>query len=320
MGGDRGPKVVLSGIKRVAQKYPHLRFIIHGNEEIVYPIIRRHKVLNDRFQINHTKEVISMDAKPSQIIRRGHNTSMWKTIESLKNGFATVAVSCGNTGALMAASLFNLKKAEGITRPAIACLCPSSNPAGFNVLLDAGADIRADEKDLLCYAIMGNQFAKNGLAIKKPRIGILNVGTEPHKGRPEIKTAYELVNQTQNDHGFDFVGFVEGTDIFSTNVDVIVTDGFTGNTAIKTSEGAALVIHKQLRAAFRHTPFSRIGAFFAYTSLRRFFKKIDPRRANGGVFLGLDGVVIKSHGSSDAIGIYSAIKLGMQLENSRNLS
>ncbi len=319
MGGDRGPRAVLAGMNKVAKKFPNSQFIIHGDKAAIAPPLQRYKLLRQRCQIKHTDQVVSMDAKPSQIIRNGRDSSMWKTIESLKEGFSTVAVSCGNTGALVATSLFNLKKSPGVSRPAIACLCPSSNPAGYNVLLDAGADIRANKDDLLCFSILGNQFAKYGLSINNPRVGILNVGTESHKGRPEIKAAYDLVNQIQENYGFEFVGFVEGTDIFSSAVDVIVTDGFTGNTAIKSSEGAALVIRKNLREAFQYTPFSRIGGFFAYTSLRRFFKKIDPRQSNGGVLLGLEGVVIKSHGGSDPVGIAAAITLGLKLANSKNL-
>ncbi len=318
MGGDKGPATVLAGMAKVVSKFPDSRFIVHGDEDLIKKSLNKFKALRTRCEINHTTQVVSMDEKPSKVVRNGRDSSMWKTVQTLKEGCAGVAVSCGNTGALMATSLVNLKKSAGVTRPAIACLCPSPNPAGFNVLLDAGADIRADENDLLCYSVLGNQFAQSGLSITRPRVGLLNVGIELHKGRAEIRSAYDLIQASQEQNRYQFIGFVEGTDIFSSKVDVIVTDGFTGNTAIKSSEGAARIIRGQLKAAFQHTPFSRIGGFFAYTSLRRFFKKIDPRRANGGVFLGLDGIVIKSHGGSDSVGIAAAITLGMRLASAKN--
>ena len=318
MGGDQGPVPVVAGMAKVAKKDPDVAFIVHGNENQLNKRIKKYKTLENRCEIRATSKVISMDTKPTTALRTGRDSSMWSTIDTLKAGLANVAVSCGNTGALMATAMLNLKKASGVSRPAIACLCPSPNESGFNVLLDAGADIRADERDLLCYCILGTRFAQNGLTINKPRIGLLNVGTESHKGRSEIKAAFNLISENEHQNGYEFIGFVEGTDIFSSKVDVIVTDGFTGNTAIKSSEGAARVIRSQLHQAFTHSPFSRIGSFFAYTSLRRFFKRIDPRRSNGGVFLGLNGIVIKSHGSSDAIGIAAAIKLGVKLARSNS--
>ncbi len=318
MGGDQGPIPVVAGMARVAKKDPDVAFVVHGNESQLNKRIKKYKALANRCEVKPTTKVISMDTKPSTALRTGRDSSMWSTIDTLKAGLANVAVSCGNTGALMATSMLNLKKASGVSRPAIACLCPSPNVSGYNVLLDAGADIKADEKDLLCYCILGTRFAQNGLSIDRPRIGLLNVGTESHKGRSEIKAAYNLISENEEHHGYEFVGFVEGTEIFSNKVDVIVTDGFTGNTAIKSSEGAARIIRNQLRQAFTHSPFSRIGSFFAYTSLRRFFKRIDPRRSNGGVFLGLNGIVIKSHGSSDAIGIEAAITLGVKLARSKS--
>ncbi len=318
MGGDQGPIPVVAGMARVAKKDPDVTFVVHGNKDELKKRLKKYKALNDRYEIKPTTKVISMDTKPSTALRNGRDSSMWSTIETLRTGLANVAISCGNTGALMATAMLNLKKAPGVSRPAIACLCPSPNASGFNVLLDVGADIKANEKDLLCYSIMGSKFAQNGLQLNKPRIGLLNVGTESHKGRSEIKAAYDLISGHEEPNGYEFVGFVEGTEIFSDRVDVIVTDGFTGNTAIKSSEGAARVIRNQLRQAFAHTLFSRIGGFFAYTSLRRFFKRIDPRRANGGVFLGLNGIVIKSHGGSDAVGIEAAIDLGVKLARSKS--
>ena len=238
---------------------------------------------------------------------------MWSCVDSVRNGEATAAVSCGNTGALMALSMVRLRKLPGVNRPAIACLWPSRNPQGFNVMLDVGADIRADEHDLLQYAMMGASYARNGLDLPRPRIGLLNVGTEEHKGRAQLKAAHDLIQDAADKNHYEFVGFVEGGDIPSNKVDVIVTDGFTGNVALKTAEGTAGLISELLRAAFKFSPLSRIAAVLALTSLRRLKKRIDPRRVNGGVFLGQNGTVVQSHGSADATGVSAAVKLAFQL-------
>ncbi len=315
MGGDEGPKAVVAGIQRSADKNPHIGFIVHGPAKELNPLIQK-RGLADRCEVRDVSEVVTMDAKPSYVMRHGKGTSMWSTIEAVKNGEAEAAVSCGNTGALMAVSMIRLRKMEGVDRPAIACLWPSRNPGGFNVMLDVGADIRADESDLLQYAMMGGSYARNGLGITQPRIGLLNVGTEEHKGRAEIKVAHDMIASAVKDADFEFVGFVEGGDIPSDRVDVIVTDGFTGNIALKTGEGTASLIREFLREAFKATPLSRIAALLALTSLKRLTKRIDPRRVNGGVFLGLNGTVVKSHGSADATGVSSAIKLAFRLAES----
>ena len=196
-------------------------------------------------------------------------------------------------------------------------LYPSSNPQGFNVMLDVGADIRADADDLLRFALMGTSYARNGMDIARPRVGLLNVGTEEHKGRAELKEAYDLIRDQRENAGFEFVGFVEGGDISGDVADVIVTDGFTGNVAIKTGEGTATLIAQRLREAFKYSPLSQLASILAYTSLMRLRRKIDPRRVNGGVFLGLNGTVVKSHGSADATGVSAAIKLAAQLSASK---
>lgn len=315
MGGDLGPTVVVSGMAKSASKNPNLRFIVHGNKAQLAPLISKRKI-TDICEIRDTPDVVRMDEKPSHVMRHGKGTSMWSAIEAVRAGDATVCVSCGNTGALMAVSMIRLRKVPGVNRPAIACLWPSRNPSGFNVMLDVGADIRADQDDLLQYALMGLSYARNGFGIARPRIGLLNVGTEEHKGRAELKVAHELIEAAADTNDFDYVGFVEGGDIPSDRVDVIVTDGFTGNVALKTAEGTANLISEGLREAFKFSPLSRIAALLAYTSLQRLKKRIDPRRVNGGVFLGLNGTVVKSHGSADATGVSAAIKLAVQLAQS----
>ncbi len=312
MGGDRGPAAVVAGISKSAAKNPDIRFILHGPKDVLEPLVAKRK-LEALCDLRDAGEVVSMDAKPSHVMRHGKDTSMWSAIESVRNKEADVCVSCGNTGALMAVAMIRLRKAEGVNRPAIACLWPSRNPSGFNIMLDVGADIRADQDDLLQYALMGMSYARNGFGLKRPRVGLLNVGTEEHKGRAELKVAHDLIADAAKANDFDYVGFVEGGDIPSDRVDVIVTDGFTGNVALKTAEGTASLISELLREAFKYTPLSRIAALLAYPSLKRLSKRIDPRQVNGGVFLGLNGTVVKSHGSADATGVSAAIKLSFTL-------
>ncbi|MGX9354069.1 phosphate acyltransferase PlsX [Roseobacteraceae bacterium S113] len=313
MGGDQGPAPVVAGIAKSAYKNPELRFILHGPVDQLAPLVERRRGLSEICELRDAPDVVSMEDKPSHVMRNGKGTSMWSAVEAVRNGEATVAVSCGNTGALMALSMIRLRKIPGVSRPAIAVLWPSRNPQGFNVMLDVGADIRADAKDLLQYALMGMSYARNGLGLARPRIGLLNVGTEEHKGRAELHEAHDLIAAQADRAQFEFVGFVEGGDIPGNKCDVIVTDGFTGNVALKTGEGTASLIGDFLREAFAYTPLSRLASLLALTSLRRLRKRIDPRRVNGGVFLGLNGTVVKSHGSADATGVSAAVKLACQL-------
>ncbi len=316
MGGDSGPAAVVAGCAHAAGSNPDIGFILHGPRPELEPLVARRRALNGRVDIRDCEGVVTMDAKPSHVMRHGKGTSMWSAIDSVREGEAEVCVSCGNTGALMAVSMVRLRKLEGVNRPAIACLWPSRNDEGFNVMLDVGADIRADEDDLVQYALMGTSYARNGLGLRRPRIGLLNVGTEEHKGRAELRVANEMLAAAAVAGDYDYVGFVEGGDIPSDRVDVIVTDGFTGNIALKTAEGTATLIREFLKQAFNATPLSRIAALLALTSLRRLSNRIDPRQVNGGVFLGLNGTVVKSHGSADATGISAAIKLAFRLAQS----
>ncbi len=312
MGGDHGPAVVVNGMAKAAADHPDLRFIVHGNSAELQPLIAKRK-LTDLCEIRHADGVVSMTDKPSQVMRHGKGTSMWSAIDSVKSKKAQACVSCGNTGALMAVSMVRLRKAPSVNRPAIAILWPSYSKTGFTVMLDVGADIRADETDLLQYALMGTSYARNGLGISVPKVGLLNVGTEDHKGRAELKEAGHLIGEAAKRGQYVYHGFVEGSDIPTGDVDVIVTDGFTGNIAIKAAEGTAGFIRSSLKAAFSHTILSKFAAILAITSLRRLQKRIDPRRVNGGVFLGLNGTVVKSHGSADATGVAAAIGLAHQL-------
>jgi len=313
MGGDSGVVAVLGGMAKSVRKNPDIRYILHGDSAIIAPLLKKKRDLAGIVEIRHTDKVISMDEKPSRALRNGKGSSMWNAVESVKNAEAAVAVSCGNTGALMAISMLQLRKLPGVVRPAIAVLWPSRNPSGKNIMLDMGADIKADARDLLQYAVMGASYARNALGMPRPRIGLLNIGTEDHKGRPELAEAAAMITAVQALGDFEYVGFVEGSDLPSNNVDVIVTDGFTGNVALKASEGTAKLIGDFLKDAFTHTPLARLAALFAMSSLNRLKTRIDPRRVNGGVFLGLNGTVIKSHGSADATGVSAAIRLAYKL-------
>ena len=313
MGGDRGPAAVVAGLVLSAAELPGAQFILHGDSAVLAPLLARAPALQGRVDLRHADRVVTMGDKPSQVMRHGRGTSMFSTIDSVKHGEATVAVSCGNTGALMAVSMLRLRKLAGVNRPAIACYWPSRNPSGFNVMLDVGADIKAEAADLLQFAAMGTSYARNSLNIARPRVGLLNVGTEEHKGRAELHQAYAQMAAAATAGDYEFVGFVEGSDIPSNRVDVIVTDGFTGNIALKTGEGTARLISEFLREALTSGLLAKLGALLAMGALKRLQARTDPRRANGGVFLGLNGTVVKSHGSADATGIAAAVRLAHQL-------
>ncbi|MEM7670629.1 MAG: phosphate acyltransferase PlsX, partial [Pseudomonadota bacterium] len=266
-------------------------------------------------EIRHAPDKVAMAQQPSQAIRSGRNSSMWHTLQAVAGGEAGAAVSGGNTGALLAMSVLILRKAPGVSRPAIAVHWPSDHPTGYTTVLDMGADLRADPEHLTQYAVMGSEYAKTSLHIETPRVGVLNIGTEATKGPAEVREAAVQIAElaASPDAGFSYIGFVEGTHLPTGQVDVVVTDGFTGNVALKTGEATARFIREALRRAFKHTWLSRIGYLFALTSLDRLRKRIDPRRVNGGVFLGLNGNVVKSHGGTDALGFCTAILLAARM-------
>jgi len=282
MSGEGGLAAVIGGLAMVADAHRDLNFLLHGDEAKIARLLERRKTLRDRSQIAHTTKVIEMDEKPAMAARRGKGSSMWNSVEAVKTGQADVAVSCGNTGALMAISLLVLRRIEGVHRPAIAIYWPSKNPAGFNIMLDVGADIRAESPDLINYAIMGATYAADGLGLERPRVGLLNVGTEDHKGRDALHVASTFLDEVEQSE-FEYIGFVEGSDIPSDRVDVVVTDGFTGNVALKTAEGTATLIAGQLRNALKGSLTAKMGAFFAMSPLKKLRSRIDPRCSSGGI-------------------------------------
>ncbi len=316
MGGDAGVHAIIGGINQAINSNSKLQFLIHGDKEKLEEQIMLYPKIRGACKIVGCDTIVAMEEKPSNALRSGKNSSMWSAISALAAGKANITLSCGNTGALMAMSMMQLRKAPGVNRPAIAILWPSTNQRGFNIVLDAGADVKADSHDLLQYALMGAAYAKTGFSIEMPRIGLLNVGTETHKGRNELYEASLMIKEVEEKtKSFQFLGYVEGGDLPSAKIDVIVTDGFTGNVALKTGEGTASLIKHFLKESLNQSLMSKLGSLLSISALKKLNQKIDPRNVNGGIFLGLNGIVIKSHGSADEIGVAAAINLAFQLES-----
>ena len=309
MGGDAGPGVVVSALLKTLQRHTDVDFILHGDEAALQKLVDCQPKLKARLRIEHASATVSMEDKPSHVLRRGKDTSMWHTVQSVKDGKADVAVSAGNTGALMAVSMFRLGIVEGISRPAIAIIWPTLK--GQCVVLDVGANVSATEEQLVDFAVMGEAFAHAILGLQRPTVGILNVGAEEQKGNDGVKGAAQILRNSNLPMAFH--GFVEGDDIAKGTVDVVVTDGFTGNIALKTAEGTARLMGSYLRQALKSSILSRMGAVIASGALDMLRRKLDPRTQNGGVFLGLNGVVVKSHGSADAVGFASAVDMAIDM-------
>lgn len=314
MGGDNAPRAPIHGAKLLLRERPDVRFIFHGREEVIGPLLDEFSELKAVSDIRHSETVITMHDKPSQALRKGRgNSSMWAAIQSVKDGEAQVAISGGNTGALMAMATFCLRPIQGISRPAIAAIWPTLR--SDIVVLDVGATIGADADLLVDFTILGSALARALFDTDTPSIGLLNVGVEEAKGNEWVKDAGKILSETHG-AGFEYRGFVEGDDLGKGTVDVVVTEGFTGNIALKTAEGTARQVGTYLRNAMTSSIMSKIGALFARQALSAIKSKMDPRTVNGGVFLGLNGVVIKSHGGTDEIGYKSA--LGLAYDMARN--
>ena len=312
MGGDAGPGIVITAMTRVVQRHPGVNFLLAGDETILNSLLARHPRLKSRVKVRHAPDRVAMEDKPSHVLRRGRETSMWRAIEAVKNKEAEVAVSAGNTGALMAMSMFQLGVIEGISRPAIASIWPTLR--GQTVVLDCGANVSATAEQLVDFAVMGEAFAHAVLGLDKPSVGLLNVGIEEQKGNDAVKGAAEMLRAaTAANFPMAFHGFVEGNDIAEGTVDVVVTDGFTGNIALKTAEGTAKLVGQFLRRSLKRSLLGQIGAFIASGALNTLRRRHDPRAANGGIFLGLGGVVVKSHGGTDAIGFASALDMAITM-------
>ena len=310
MGADAGPSVVVSALVRSLQRHPAAKFILHGDETALNALLARWKTkFAHRVSIRHSAAHVRMDEKPSLALRRGRNTSMWRAIESVKIAEAEAVVSAGNTGALMAMSMFQLGMVEGISRPAIAALWPTTH--GQCVVLDVGANVESDAEQLVDFAVMGEAFARAVFGLERPTVGLLNVGSEEAKGHDAVKGAARMLRNVALP--MEFAGFVEGDDIAKGTVNVVVTDGFTGNIALKTAEGTARLVVGYLRSALKRSLLSRLGAFLASGALKTLRRKLDPRAAGGGMFLGLNGIVVKSHGGTDAFGFAAAIDMAIDM-------
>lgn len=308
MGGDHGPGVVLAGADLALSRHPESEFLLFGNASLVASLLDARPRLKSRSRLVHTEVAVRMEDKPSQALRYGRwKSSMWLSIDAVKKGDADMAVSAGNTGALMAMSKFNLKTLPGIERPAIAALWPTLR--GESIVLDVGASIGADADHLVDLALMGAATARILFDLPRPTVGLLNIGVEEAKGLEQVREAGRILRE-ENFAELDYRGFVEGDDIGRGKVDVVVTEGFAGNIALKTAEGTARQIGEYLRGAMSRSLSARIGYVFARSAFRQLRERMDPRRANGGVFLGLNGIVIKSHGGTDAEGFAAAIELG----------
>jgi phosphate acyltransferase len=311
MGGDHGPAVVVPGAALALERHPDLRFLLFGDEAALRPLVDAHPKLKEAAEIRHTDVAVSMSDKPSQALRAGRwKSSMWLAIQAVRDGHADAAVSAGNTGALMAMAKICLKTMPRVERPAIAGIWPTLR--GERIALDIGATIGADAAHLVEMAIMGAAMARIVFDVDRPTVGLLNVGTEEIKGVEMVKEAAAIL-RTSDLPILAYHGFVEGDDIGKGTVDVVVTEGFTGNIALKTAEGTAKQIGEYLRSAMSRTLMAKIGYLFAKRAFDALKEKMDPRKANGGVFLGLQGVVIKSHGGTDALGFASAVDIGYDM-------
>ena len=315
MGGDFGPSVAIPGAARALERHPDMRFAIYGLEAECLPILNKYPALKAKSEFHPVDIAISMEEKPSQALRRGrYKSSMWKAIEAVKLKEADVAVSAGNTGALMAMALFCLRTMANIERPALAGIWPTLK--GESIVLDVGATIGADAQQLVDFALMGGAMARALFELKRPSVGLLNVGVEEVKGQEEVKEAGRILRDS-NFESIQYLGFVEGDDLGKGTVDVVVSEGFTGNIALKAAEGTARQLATYLRMAMSRTLLAKIGYLFAKSAFDMLRDKMDPRKVNGAVFLGLNGIVIKSHGGTDAEGFAAAVEVGYDMARNK---
>lgn len=309
MGGDKAPDMVIAGADLARERYPQVDFLFFGDEAQVAPLLERRPALKAVAAVHHTAEAIGNDAKPSVALRSGRGSSMRLAIDAVAGGRAACVVSAGNTGALMAMAKFVLKTLPGIDRPAIASFFPTLR--GETVMLDLGANVECSPDNLVQFAIMGAVFARTVLGLREPTVGLLNIGAEEVKGHESLKTAAARLREGPLPGKFH--GFIEGDDIPAGTVDVVVTDGFTGNIALKTAEGTAKLYSEFLRRTFGASLMARLGYLLARSAFKKLKQRTDPRRYNGAMFLGLRGICVKSHGGTDAIGFANAIGVAVDM-------
>ncbi len=309
MGGDRAPEIVIEGADVARVRYPGLRFLIVGDESRLNALLVQYPKLATVASVSHTDEVISAEDRPSVALRQGRRSSMRMAIDAVARGEALGVVSAGNTGALMAMSKLALKTMSGVHRPALATIIPTRR--GESVFLDLGANIDCTAENLVQFAVLGEVFARTVLGIVKPTVGLLNVGIETNKGNEIVRAAATVLQSGQVP--LEYHGFVEGDAIFTGTVDVVVTDGFTGNVALKTAEGTVQLYNEFLRTAIKQSRIAQLGYLLARHALTVLRDRVDPRRYNGAVFLGLNAVAVKSHGATDALGFATAIGFAVDM-------
>jgi glycerol-3-phosphate acyltransferase PlsX len=309
MGGDLAPAMIVGGADLARKRHPNVEFLLFGNRERVAPLLDKRPALARICRLRHTVDMVTNDVRPSVALRTGRQSSMRLAIDAVANGDAECMVSAGNTGALMAMAKMVLKTLPGIDRPAIASFFPTLR--GESVMLDLGANIDCRSEHLVQFAIMGSLFGKAVLGLMNPTVGVLNVGAEALKGNDIVKEAAARLREMELPGTFH--GFVEGNDIPAGTVDVVVTDGFTGNIALKTAEGTAKLYAEWLRRTFRSSMFARLGYLLSRNAFRKLRERTDPRRYNGAMFLGLRGICVKSHGGTDAKGFANAIDVAVDL-------
>ena len=301
MGGEKSPKKIIDGIEISLKLNNENFFYIYGNEDLLKKEISSNKLLTQHCEIINAKDAVLDDESPLYAAKRGKESSMWKTIESLKEKKADISLSAGNTGALLVISRLLLNTIEGINKPALAALWPNKN--NMNVVLDLGANVECNEKNLSDFACMGSALFKSLFSNGRPKIALLNIGLEENKGNEILKKTYSILKK-EKIKNFEFCGYIEGNHIMDGNIDVIVTDGFTGNIALKTAEGTATFITDGLKNSL-----NKLSVLLSYKSLKKFKEKLDPRKYNGAIFLGLQSPVVKSHGSTDSIGFAHSINV-----------
>ncbi|MGD9537947.1 MAG: phosphate acyltransferase PlsX [Alphaproteobacteria bacterium] len=309
MGGDQAPKMVVRGANIARVRHPHVRFLLFGDENAIAPHLRRYGKLAQVCEVRHTSEMIGANDKPSQAIRKGRQSSMRLAIDAVDKGEAHGVVSAGNTGALMVLARLVLKTLPGIDRPAMGSIFPTQR--GESVMLDLGANIECNAHELVQFAVMGEVFARTVLGVPRPSVGLLNVGSEELKGGETLRQAAQFLRESGLP--INFHGFIEGDDIAAGTVDVVTTDGFTGNVALKTAEGTARLYSEFLRSAFKRSILARIGYLLARPALRKLRERVDPRAYNGAMFLGLNGVTVKSHGGTDHKGFANALDVAIDM-------
>ncbi len=309
MGGDNAPGMVIKGAHLARKRFPRITFHVFGDEARLGPLLAKYPKLARVTTVHHTDQMVKSDDKPSVALRAGRGSSMRLALDSVRDGLAAGVVSAGNTGALMAIAKFVLKTLPGIDRPAIASFFPTIR--GESVMLDLGANVECDADNLVQFAVMGNVFARTVLGVLRPTMGLLNVGSEEMKGHEALREAATILRAT-NLPG-EFQGFVEGDDIAKGTVDVIVTDGFTGNISLKSIEGTAKLYSEFLRQTFRSSLLAKLGYLLARPALNGLRSRVDPRRYNGAILVGLNGIVVKSHGGTDAFGFANAIAVAMDM-------